>query len=131
MAKSDFKINLDNMAAGESKAEAAASQYAKIVFGIAAYATCSSMMLIINKLAVRTVQVDIGFTPRVESACVQLLESKLISRYCFQTNGFKLSTCTALHRGDFPPRAVGGALLPAAHVRGGGEGYVERRDRGG
>ena len=35
---------------GDSTDEKA--QYAKIVFGIVAYATCSSMMLIINKLAV-------------------------------------------------------------------------------
>jgi GDP-mannose transporter len=35
------------MASDDAKA-----QYAKIVFGIAAYATCSSMMLIINKITV-------------------------------------------------------------------------------
>jgi hypothetical protein len=33
-------------------ADDAKAQYAKIAFAIAAYATCSSMMLIINKLAV-------------------------------------------------------------------------------
>jgi len=49
MAKGDFKINLD---AGGGKADDPAVQYTKIVFGIAAYATCSSMMLIVNKLAV-------------------------------------------------------------------------------
>lgn len=37
---------------GGEAVDDAKAQYAKIVFGIAAYATCSSMMLIINKLAV-------------------------------------------------------------------------------
>lgn len=37
---------------GVEAGDDAKAQYAKIVFGIVAYATCSSMMLIINKLAV-------------------------------------------------------------------------------
>jgi hypothetical protein len=37
---------------GEGDKDDAKAQYAKIVFAIVAYATCSSMMLIINKLAV-------------------------------------------------------------------------------
>ena len=36
----------------EAEKKEAAAVYAKIVFGIVAYASCSSMMLIINKLAV-------------------------------------------------------------------------------
>ena len=46
----------DNMKESNSSSELekkeAAALYAKIVFGIIAYASCSSMMLIINKLAV-------------------------------------------------------------------------------
>ena len=45
-------MGIKDVERGVDAADDAKAQYGKIVFAIVAYATCSSMMLIINKLAV-------------------------------------------------------------------------------